>query len=195
MLLTRCRSRHRSRAHVLMSQRPAAAEWLRTSCAGSARFRPAKEPAGGTQRERGARPTWVSRPVEDQLPSHKRRRVALGTMPGVCARRKTSAPRSTVPIPVRTRLSGFWKYLAGTLGQHGIPNKLGYRQDRARSSSSLSLSLFLSPSLTLEASTARSCPWNERRFLFGEAGVKKDIMLSTKGWTPSLVALRGGLPP
>lgn len=52
-LLKRCRSRRRSRAHVLMSQRPAAAERLRTSCAGSARFRSAKEPAGGTQRERG----------------------------------------------------------------------------------------------------------------------------------------------
>ena len=173
-----------------MSQRPAAAERLRTSCAGSARFRSAKEPAGGTQRERGL--VFLGPSKTSCLP-HKRRRAALGTMPGVCARRKTSVPRSTVPIPVRTRLSGFWKYLAGTLGQHGIPNKLGYRQDRARSSSSLSLSL--SPSLTLEASTARSCPWNERRFLFGEAGVKKDIMLSTKGWTPSLVAIRGGLPP
>lgn len=121
-----------------MSQRPAAAERLRTSCAGSARFRSAKEPAGGTQRERGL--VFLG-PSKTSCLRHKRRRAALGTMPGVCARRKTSVPRSTVPIPVRTRLSGFWKYLAGTLGQHGIPNKLGYRQDRARSSSSLSLSL------------------------------------------------------
>ena len=70
------------------------------------------------------------------------------------------------------------------------PEQAGLSTRRASS-----LSLSLSPSLTLEASTARSCPWNERRFLFGEAGVKKDIMLSTKGWTPSLVAIRGGLHP
>lgn len=172
-----------------MSQRLAAAERLRTSCAGSARFRSAKEPAGGTQRERGL--------------------VFLGPSKTSCLRTSGGAlPWELCPAsvlgerrPFRARLCQY-QFGHDSLGS-GNTSQAPWASTASRTSWAIdktelarrALSLSLSPSLTLEASTARSCPWNERRFLFGEAGVKKDIMLSTKGWTPSLVAIRGGLHP